>query len=263
MDLDLAGKRVLVTGGSKGIGLATVRAFLAEGAAVTAVSRRSTPELDATGASFVAADLAEPDSPRRMIESVLATDPRLDVLVNNVGGGPLHESLLHDPLDGDEDDWANALALNLSATVRATRAALPALTEARGAIVNVSSSSARYPSTAPLPYSAAKAALNAFSRGLAEKVGGSGVRVNVVTPSETRTDMLAGPDGYVALLAAHAGVDREALVEALPHEQGMLTGRLIEPDEIARAVLLLSSPTMPSAIGQNWSVDAGSQKAAA
>jgi NAD(P)-dependent dehydrogenase (short-subunit alcohol dehydrogenase family) len=260
MNLELNGKRVLVTGASKGIGLAIVRAFLAEGASVTAVSRNNTPELEATGASFVAADLAEADGPRRMMEAVLATDPRLDVLVNNAGGGTVSDGSFTDPLDGSDDDWAGVFALNLNAAVRATRAALPALIQARGAVVNISSDSARRPGAAPLPYATAKAALNAFSRGLAEKLGAQGVRVNVVTPGGTRTHLMEGKDGFAARLAAHLGMDHAALLAALPSQGGMLTGTLIEPDEIARAVLLLSSPTMPSAIGSNWLVDGGATK---
>ena len=128
MELNLAGKHVLVTGASKGIGLATVKAFLAEGATVTAVSRRSTPELDATGATFLSTDLSTFDGPAQMVETVLATEPRLDVLVNNAGGGDLQDGMLTDPFGGGNDIWEQTFALNLYAAVRATRAALPALT---------------------------------------------------------------------------------------------------------------------------------------
>ncbi|WP_328438028.1 SDR family oxidoreductase [Streptomyces sp. NBC_00457] len=265
MDLQLAGKRVLVTGASKGIGLAIVRAFLAEGASVTAVSRRSTPELDETEATFVSADLSEADGPRRMVETVLAIDPRLDVLVNNAGGGSLPEGSLGDTLDGGDEIWQDVFALNLSSAVRVTRAALPALTEARGAIVNISSEAARRPGapgSTPLPYGAAKAALNTFSRGLAERMAPQGVRVNTVSPSVTRTNAIEGKDGYMSQVAQAIGVEHAALMQNLPADLGMLTGSLIEPDEIARAVLLLASPTMPSAIGANWAVDAGSVKVA-
>ncbi|GAA1441486.1 SDR family oxidoreductase [Nocardiopsis tropica] len=257
MDLQLAGKRVLITGASKGIGLAAVRAFLSEGASVTAVARRSTSELDATDAVFIPADLSEPDGPRRMVETALAADPRLDVLVNNAGGGSVPDAARTDPIRGEEEDWERIFALNLYAAVRATRAALPALTEARGAVVNVSSESALQPHTVPLPYSSAKAALNAFSRGLADNVAASGVRVNVVTPSATRTDLLMGEDGAVAHAAAAMGVDADTLLAALPQQIGMVTGALIDPSEIARAIVLLSSPTMPSAVGSNWAVHGG------
>ncbi|MFE0420760.1 SDR family NAD(P)-dependent oxidoreductase [Streptomyces tendae] len=265
MDLQLSGKRVLVTGASKGIGLAIVRAFLDEGASVTAVSRRSTPELDKTEATLVAADLSEPDGPRRMIETALAADPRLDVLVNNVGGGELPEGSLGDIFDGGDDTWQYVINLNLGATVRVTRAALPALAEARGAIVTVGSDSARRlggPGDTPLPYAVAKAALNRFSRGLAERVAAQGIRVNTVSPSGTRTHAIAGDGGYMSQVAQAIGADHATLMRNLPTDLGMLTDKLIEPEEIARAVLLLASPTMPSAIGANWAVDAGSIKVA-
>ncbi|MFJ6727222.1 MULTISPECIES: SDR family NAD(P)-dependent oxidoreductase [unclassified Streptomyces] len=261
MDLQLADQHVLVTGASRGIGLAVVRAFLAEGARVTATARRATPELTATGAAFVAADLSTPEGPRRMVEEVLSAGPRLDVLVNNAGGGILPDKLSDDPFDAGDEVWAAAFALNFEAAVRTTRAALPALVEARGAVVNISSDSARRPGSEPLAYASAKAALNTFSRGLAERVAASGVRVNSVTPSATRTSLVTGPDGYVAQVAAGLGIPHEALVSALPQQNGMLTDALIDPAEIARAVLLLASPAMPSAIGANWSVDAGATKA--
>jgi NAD(P)-dependent dehydrogenase (short-subunit alcohol dehydrogenase family) len=260
MDLQLAGTHVLVTGASKGIGLAIVGAFRAEGASVIASARRSTPELEATGATFVAADLASADGPRRLVEAALAIAPRIDVLVNNAGGGELADGILEDPFNGGPDVWAGAFALNLGAAVETTRAALPALVEAGGAVVNISSDSARRPWTTPLPYSVAKAALNAFSRALAERVAASGVRVNVVSPSATRTPMIVGEDGYGAKVAASTGVDLDTFVASMPKQNGMLTDTLIDPAEIARAVLLLASPAMPSAIGANWAVDAGATK---
>lgn len=256
MDLQLAGKRVLVTGASKGIGLAIVRAFQAERALVAATARRSTPELKATGATFFAADLATEDGPRQLIDAVLADTGGLDVLVNNASGGEM-------PFNGGDDVWATAFNLNLCAAVRVTRAALPALVAAGGAaVVNISSDSARRVGGEPLPYVAAKAALNAFSRGLAERVAGSGVRVNVVSPSSTRTDLVTGKDAYPVHIAAGMGIDHDTLLMNLPKQMGMLTETLIDPAEIARAVLLLASPTMPSAIGENWAVDAGSTKVA-
>jgi NAD(P)-dependent dehydrogenase (short-subunit alcohol dehydrogenase family) len=260
MDLQLAGKRVLVTGASKGIGLAIVRAFRAEGASVTATARRSTPELEATGATFIPSDLATTDGPLRMVGAALAADPRLDVLVNNAGGGVLPDEAFDDPLNGGDDVWSAGFALNLDAAVRTVRAALPALVEARGAVVNISSDASRRPGAAPLPYSAAKAALNAFTRGLAERMAASGVRVNAVSPSATRTSMIASPDGFGAQLAASLGVDHDTLVAGMPKQTGMLTDTLIDPAEIARAVVLLASPTMPSAIGEDWAVDAGATK---
>jgi NAD(P)-dependent dehydrogenase (short-subunit alcohol dehydrogenase family) len=211
---------------------------------------------------FVPADLSTQDGPATLVETVLAQDPRLDVLVNNAGGGDRPEGMFEDPFSGDDDTWATVFALNLNAAVRATRAALPALTKARGSVVNISSTSARDPHTAPLPYAAAKAALNAFTRGLAEATGRAGVRINAVTPGATRTDLLVGPDGLAAGIAEHMGVDHAAFLTGLPEQFGMLTGDLIDPSEIARAVVLLASPAMPSAIGSNWTVHGGQMKSA-
>ena len=126
-------------------------------------------------------------------------------------------------------------------------------------MVNVSSVSALLPHTNPLPYSTAKAALDAFSRGLAEKVAGAGVRVNVVTPGTTRTNLVTGADGFMAQVAAAMGVEHSALLTEL-NQDGRITGELIEPAEIARVIVLLSSPTMPSAVGSNWALHAGSLK---
>lgn len=260
MDMQLSGKRVIVTGASKGIGLATVQAFLAEDATVVAVARRPTPELEATGATFVSADLSTAEGPRQMIETVLSADPRLDVLVNNAGGGALPDDALTDPFGGRDEVWETTFALNLYAAVRTTRAALPALTAARGAVVNVSSDSALLPQNAPLPYPAAKAALNTFSRGLADKVAAAGVRVNVVTPSATATPLLMGEDSLTAHLAAGIGVEHAEFLTQFPAQIGLATGRLIDPSEIARAIVLLASPAMPSAVGSNWAVHAGSVK---
>ncbi len=263
MDLRLAGKRVLITGASRGIGLAAAKAFLAEGARVTAVARTQTAELAATDADFLLADLSLPGGPVSMIERALALDPALDVLVNNAGGGSLPDEVLQDPIGGGDDVWELALALNLYAAVRSTRAALPALRTSGGAVINVSSDSAVQPHMVPLCYSTAKAALNAFSRGLAEQVAGSGVRVNVVTPGATRTSLLTGPESITASIARAAGVDQSAVIGGMPEQLGLLTGQLIDPAEVARVIVLMSSPTMPSVVGSNWAIHAGSIKSPA
>lgn len=262
MDLQLAGKRVLVTGASKGIGLATVQAFVSEGATVVGASRSRSAGFDATGATFLQADLSTADGPRRLVEAVLDADPRLDVLVNNAGGGDMPAEAFNDLLNGDEDLWDLSLALNLRSVVRVTRAALPAVLRARGAIVNVSSIGGRTMTGDPLHYKVAKAGINMFSRGLAEKVGPSGVRVNVVSPAVTRSNLTAGKSGYLATVAAAMGIDHADMLAALPERTGMITGRITEPDEIARAILVLSSPAMPSLVGTNLSIDGGAIKVA-
>ncbi|MBZ6084289.1 SDR family NAD(P)-dependent oxidoreductase [Streptomyces olivaceus] len=260
MDLQLEDRHALVTGASKGIGLAIVRVLVNEGVKVTATARRLSSELRDTGATFVAADLSIPKGPCRMVESALAEMPQLDILVNNAGGGILPDETTGDPFDVTENIWASTLALNFSAAVETTRAALPALVKTKGAVINISSDSARRPGGDPLAYSSAKAALNAFTRGLAERVAALGVRVNAVSPSLTRTNLTTGKDGYMAGVAAGLGMEHEALLRAMPKQNGMLTDSMIDPMEIARVVALLASPTMPSAIGGNWTIDAGATK---
>lgn len=119
------------------------------------------------------------------------------------------------------------------AAVRTTRAALPSLLRRRGSIVNVSSDGARAPHRSAVSYAAMKGALNVWSQGLAREVGSSGVRVNVVTPSATRTNLLTGERGYAAVLGRATGTDPGTVLAAIPAQNGLLTGRLIEPAEVA------------------------------
>ena len=186
-------RTVLVTGASRGIGLATARAFLAQGARVIGASRTITPELAATGAHTVAVDLTAPDGISRLIEE--AGD--VDVLINNVGGGDDGAAGLHGFLDVADAEWRAFFDLNFFTAVRVTRAALPALIARRGVIVNVSSIGARIPSNGPVAYNTAKAALTALGKALAEEFGPAGVRVVTVSPRPVRTAVWEAPGGLV------------------------------------------------------------------
>jgi NAD(P)-dependent dehydrogenase (short-subunit alcohol dehydrogenase family) len=246
MDLQLSGKTAIVTGGSKGMGLAIVKVLIDEGVTVISVSRTISAELAATGATALTADLSAPDSASRVVAEALAGGD-----AGFPGAGFL---------DFDESTWEKTFDLNLYAAVRMTRAALPALLASHGSVVNVSSDSAYRPQTAPVPYSAAKAALNAVTRSLAEEFGPQGVRFNTITPSGTRTALWEGETGFGADLAGAMGMTQGELIAALPAQMGMITGRFIEPHEIATAIAYLVSPLAASVHGSNWIVDAGVSK---
>ena len=195
MNLNLTGKTAVVTGASRGIGLATVRTLTGEGVRVVGAARTITPELKETGAHAVPADLSTAEGVAALIDGELAELGGIDLLVNNVGGGD--EAVLGF-LDAGDAQWKRMFEINVLATVRATRAALPSLIERRGAIVNISSAVARMPAGVPASYSAVKAAVTALGKSLAEEFGPQGVRVNTVSPGwsappSTRTPTAPSP----------------------------------------------------------------------
>ncbi len=261
MDLGLNGKTAVVTGASRGIGLAIVRALTDEGVRVVAGARTLTPELKETGAHVVTADLATADGAGALAERALTELGGVDVLVNNVGGGE-GEGQAGGFLSFGDQQWLGTYELNFLSAVRVTRAALPSLVERGGAIVNISSNSARQPGMGPIIYSTAKAALTAFGKALNEEFGPQGVRVNTVSPGSTRTSMWEGAQGYGAQLAGALGVPQEELLRALPGQAGMTTGRFVEPAEVAALVAYLVSPLAGSIAGADYLIDGGAVKTA-
>jgi NAD(P)-dependent dehydrogenase (short-subunit alcohol dehydrogenase family) len=195
MDLDLAGRGAVVTGGSKGIGLAIARGLAAAGARVTVGARKSSADLDElarTGqVQVVLADLADPEGPASLIAQA---GDRIDVLVNNVGGAPARTGGF---LSITDAEWHATIELDLMAAVRTTRAALPAMLAAgTGAIVTTCSVNARLPDPAVMDYSVAKAGLASFCKALSKEVGPQGIRVNTVSPGPVATDLWLGQDGW-------------------------------------------------------------------
>ena len=242
MDLGLAGKRCFVTGSTAGIGLEVARQLLAEDARVVTCGRRTAPgvgELD-----HVTADLARPGEPERAIAEASAALGGLDVLVNNVGVA--RHARFEDVPD---HEWDAYWQLNVMSYVRAIRAALPHLCDG-GAIVNVSSTAAKRPSTGMPHYSVTKAAVLSLSRLVADLYAKDGIRCNAVTPGPTETDAWLGEGG----LADQQG-DRDDVLAKVG--AGRPLGRLARPEEIAAVVVFLCSERASYVTGAAWSADGG------
>ena len=254
MDLQLSGKRVVVTGAGRGIGLAVVRAFVAEGAEVFAGSRTVTDELaelaSAGQVTPFAVDLAQPDGPAELIA---AAGDRIDVLVNNVGIAPTRVDGF---LSVTDEMWQLTWTLNVMSAVRACRAALPVmLANGGGAIVNTGSLNARLPDPLVIDYSASKAALVNLAKALSKEFGGRGIRVNTVDPGPVATDLWLGADG----VAAHVGAAHDVAPGdiAAGAASQMVTGRFTQPDEVADLVLLLASERTGNVTGAQFTIDGG------
>ena len=259
MDLKLTGKTAVVTGASRGIGLATARTLIAEGVRVVGAARTITPALKDTGAIPVAADLSTSEGVTTLIDAALAELGGLDLLVNNVGGG---DEAVMGFLDAGDAQWTRMFDINVLATVRATRAALPSLIERQGAIVNISSTVARMPVGVPASYSAVKAATTALGKSLSEEFGPEGVRVNTVSPGLVRTSVYEDPAGPVAAMAAAAGVSLPDFVQQIAKAQNITTGRMSEAEEVAVLVAFLLSEAAGNITGADYIIDGGTIKTA-
>jgi NAD(P)-dependent dehydrogenase (short-subunit alcohol dehydrogenase family) len=257
MDLGLTGKMAVVTGASKGIGLAVTRALADEGAAVVAGARTAGTLAELDGVTAVTVDLASPDGPELLVRRALEEHGRVDVLVNNVGAVRIR-------LDGflgtsdEEFDWA--MRMNFFTALRAIRATVPGMVEqGGGAIVNVASVNAFFqPDAGTIDYGAAKAALLNLSKSLAQEFGAKGIHVNCVSPGPVSTELWLGDHGVAATVAAAAGVDaataRETVVASIG---GFATGRFTTPEEVATLVVLLASERTANVTGANYVIDGG------
>ncbi len=254
MDLFLNGRTAIVTGASRGIGLAVTRGLAAEGVHVTAGARKSSAELDElAGAGLVRVvevDLADPGGPTAL---VAAAGDRIDILVNNVGAAPARPGGFGEITD---QDWQASLTLNLMAAVRTTRAVLPVMLAAgKGAIVNISSVNAFLPDPGVMDYSAAKAALANFSKSLSKQAGPHGIRVNTISPGPVATDLWLGEAGVAATVSRATGASpRDVQSQAA---QQMVTGRFSRPEEVADLVLILASDRTANVTGADITIDGG------
>ncbi|WP_433438908.1 oxidoreductase [Nonomuraea sp. CA-141351] len=258
MELNLDSKTAVVTGASRGIGLATVQTLIEEGVRVVGAARTITPELEKSGAVAVPADLSTAEGVTTFMDTALAQLGGIDLLVNNVGGGDAIEPVGF--LETGDADWAAVFDINLLSAVRVTRAALPSLIERRGSVVNVSSINSRLPAAGPVAYSAAKAALAALGKSLAEEFGPQGVRVNTVSPGVVRTAIWEDPDGFGGKVAALAGAEHAAFLEQIPAAFSITTGRITEPKEVAALIAFLLSDVAGNITGADHVIDGGTVK---
>lgn len=260
MDLQLEGKTAIVTGASRGIGLAVAQELTREGVHVVGAARTITPEMETASATTLAADLSTPEGAQRVIETATTQAGGVDILINNVGAGDVDRLKLGGFLDADDTQWRDLLDLNLFSAVWASRAALPSLIERSGVIVNVSSINAHLPATGPVGYSEAKAALVALSKRLSEEFGPQGVRVNTVSPGPVGTSLWRDPEGFGAKVAASVGASHGDFLEAMPEAFGIASGRITEPAEVAALIAFLTSPIASNIVGSEFAIDGGTIK---
>jgi NAD(P)-dependent dehydrogenase (short-subunit alcohol dehydrogenase family) len=246
MDLGLTDKVAVVTGASKGIGLAATRALVEEGAHVVAGARTTGTLESIERVTAVALDLAAPDGPAQLVQRAIDEFGRIDVLVNNVGAVRIR---LEGFLGTSDEEFEWAMQMNFFAALRATRAALvPMVDQGAGAIVNVASVNAFFqPDAGTIDYGAAKAALVNLTKSLAMEFGPRGIRVNAVSPGPVSTDLWLGEHGVAATVAQATGTDADTARAAVVASIG----------GFATLVTILASPRTGNVTGVNYIIDGG------
>ncbi|MEU5087795.1 SDR family oxidoreductase [Streptomyces sp. NPDC021356] len=242
---ELAGKRALVTGGSRGIGAAVVRRLLDAGAEVLTTARSATSAVP-DGAAFVEADVRTRAGAEALAAAAREALGGVDILVHNAGGARPHQDASAIP----DEEWQDALELNYLAAVRLDALLAPEMRERRsGRIVHVSSAAVLTPIGPFLHYTAAKAALENYSKGLALELAPFGIRVNTVSPGRVATPGgEATREEWARLAGGPAQVNAD---DTTP------LGRDGRPEDIAEAVLFLVSDRASWLTGSNVIVDGG------
>lgn len=250
---EFKGKRILVTGGTAGLGLATVKRFALAGAKVLTTARQESDQLPSE-VIFVKADLATAEGVNLVAKEALTQLGGIDIIAHVVGGSS-------SPAGGfstlSDEDWLNSLNLNLFPAVRLNRLLVPEmLKQGRGAIVHVASiqrSLPLYEST--IPYAAAKAALTNYSKSLSKEISPKGVRVNVVSPGWINTDP---SNVWLKEIAKTKNITvdeaRQSVMAALG---GIPIGRPAHPEEVAELIAFLSSDKAGSINGAEYVIDGG------
>ncbi|MGV6393365.1 SDR family oxidoreductase [Pseudomonas caspiana] len=248
----LTGKRVLVTGGTKGIGKAVVESFLAEGAKVITSARQVDVEMP--GVILIAADLSTREGCDVLIAAIHQRLVGVDIMIHVLGGSSA-------PGGGfaalDEEHWQQELSLNLFPAVRLDRALLPGMLERKeGVVIHVTSIQSRLPlPESTTAYAAAKAALSTYSKSLSKEVSPKGIRVVRVSPCWVETE------ASVALaerLAQQASTDYEGGKDIIMNALGGIPlGRPSTPSEVADLICFLASPRAASITGSEFVIDGG------
>lgn len=250
---EFSGKRVFVTGGTKGAGEAMVRRFAAGGARVATTARTAPIDSDLPGV-FIAADLSSAAGAAKAAQAVIDALGTPDIVVHNLGGSktpPGGFAGLSDEL------WMDELNLNLLGAVRLDRAFVPAMVQrGNGVVIHVSSIQRLLPLyETTTAYAAAKAALTTYSKALSKELGPKGVRVNSIAPGWIYT---AASEAFVKRLAASGNTDeetaRQGIVDALG---GIALGRPAFPQEIAELVAFLASARASAIHGAEYVIDCG------
>lgn len=252
-NLELAGRRVLITGGTKGVGAALVESLRDAGMAVVATAR-SVPDTALGGVTYIAADLMTAKGCQAVANAVLERLGGIDIIVNSLGGSSA-------PGGGfaalDDGEWETAINQNLMAAVRIDRALLPSMIKQRsGVIVHVTSIQHELPlPESTTAYAAAKAALSTYSKSLSKEVAPKGIRVVRVSPGWIETEAAVRA---AQRLADHAGTDYEGGKKIIMDSLGGIPlGRPAQPQEVADLITFLISARAACITGTEYVIDGG------